>query len=236
MGYRISELADRSGFSASTLRYYESIGLFPPPERTSSGYRVYDDAALERVTFIQRAKSLGLSLDEIAELVELWDNGPCAPVQQRLRHLLVAKLADVRGQRAELQRFASQLEHLSASLATTEPADRCGPGCGCDTQLSSAREPIACTLSAGEAADRSRAWASLLTEVVDRQPTDGGVRLRLPADASLVAQAAELAVGEADCCAFFSFVVSINNGGAWLEVTAPPDGGVVLHALFGLST
>src|SRR5262245_13015487 len=135
MGYRISELAERSGFSPSTLRYYETIGLLPEPERTDAGYRVYDDAALERLGFISRAKTMGLALDDITELTALWADGPCAPVQERLQSLLDAKVAEVNTQLADLSRFALQLSHLRRSVAAIEPADRCGPGCGCDVDL-----------------------------------------------------------------------------------------------------
>ena len=50
--YRIKEIADRSGFTPPTLRYYEEIGLLPAPARTSSGYRTYDDTTLTRLAFI----------------------------------------------------------------------------------------------------------------------------------------------------------------------------------------
>lgn len=243
MTYRISELARRSGFSASTLRYYETLGLLPEPDRTDAGYRVYDDGTLERLAFIARAKTMGLALDDIAELVRLWADGLCAPVQDRLRDLVDAKVGEVRGQLGELSRFANQLEHLSESLAATEPAERCGPGCGCDTQLPApvvdapkaddATVAIACTLSSAEVIDRSAEWADLLDHVTDRQPTPAGVRLRLEADPRIVGRAADLAAREVDCCAFFSFTIGLGSGGAWLEVGAPPDGRPVLDALFG---
>jgi MerR family copper efflux transcriptional regulator len=89
--YLISEVADRTGFSAPTLRYYEDIGLVAPVERTASGYRRYDERAIDRLRFIARSKRLGLSLEEITGLVELFDLDECAPVQERLRALLVAK-------------------------------------------------------------------------------------------------------------------------------------------------
>jgi DNA-binding transcriptional MerR regulator len=65
--YRISEVAERSGFPATTLRYYEQIELLEPPSRTASGHRVYDDRALARLRFVARAKALGTSLDELRE-------------------------------------------------------------------------------------------------------------------------------------------------------------------------
>src|SRR5262245_61575779 len=125
MGYRISELARRSGFTSSALRYYETVGLLPPPERTLAGYRISDEAALERLAFIRGAKSMGLALEDIAELVGLWADGPCAPVQDRLCKLLDAKATEVDAQLGDLVRFTAQLDHLRRSLAETEPAERC---------------------------------------------------------------------------------------------------------------
>ena len=78
--YTIGEVAERSGFSASALRYYEGIGLVEPSTRTGGGCRVYDDGALARLAFISRAKQLGSSLEEITDLVEIWDGERCGPV------------------------------------------------------------------------------------------------------------------------------------------------------------
>ena len=64
---KIKEVADRSGFSPPTLRYYEEIGILPAPTRTPSGYRTYDERTLERLAFIARTKQLGCTLEEIAE-------------------------------------------------------------------------------------------------------------------------------------------------------------------------
>jgi DNA-binding transcriptional MerR regulator len=227
--YRISELARRTGFAPSTLRYYESVGLLPDPERTAAGYRVYDDTALERLGFIARAKQMGLALDDIAELVALWADGPCAPVHERLRGLLEGKVAEVRRQLDDLQRFAVQLEHLRSSLEASEPAERCGPGCGCDAELSA---PIVCTLSTDERSNRASAWTDVLSHAIERESTATGVRLRFDAAPQLVSAMADLAVREAECCAFFALTITIDARGAWLTVDAPPDGRPVLDALF----
>jgi DNA-binding transcriptional MerR regulator len=65
---RISQLAERTGVPATTLRFYETAGLLPA-ERTRSGYRVYGEEAVERLAFIGAAEGLGLPLEEIAELL-----------------------------------------------------------------------------------------------------------------------------------------------------------------------
>lgn len=69
----ISQLARRSGVPATTLRYYEKVGVIPPATRNHSGYRLYDEQALARLAFVQRAKALGVELDDLADLVRLWD-------------------------------------------------------------------------------------------------------------------------------------------------------------------
>jgi DNA-binding transcriptional MerR regulator len=73
----ISQLAERTGVSASTLRFYEKEGLLAAG-RTSAGYRVYGQDAVERLAFIKTAKHLGLPLEEIADLLAAWEAGTCA--------------------------------------------------------------------------------------------------------------------------------------------------------------
>jgi DNA-binding transcriptional MerR regulator len=60
--------------------------VLPPAERTPAGYRLYDDRAIERLTFIARAKQLGCSLEEITDLADAWDSNECAPIKHRLRN------------------------------------------------------------------------------------------------------------------------------------------------------
>src|SRR4051794_38061699 len=107
--YTIGQIAERSGFPATALRYYEGIGLVPPAGRTGAGYRLYDDTTLARLAFIARAKQLGCTLEEITDLVEVWNGDRCAPVQRRLHDLVSGKLRDADTQVAELTTFAGQL-------------------------------------------------------------------------------------------------------------------------------
>jgi MerR family copper efflux transcriptional regulator len=132
---RIKEVAERSGFSAPTLRYYEEIGLLPEAARTAAGYRTYDEATVERLAFIGRAKQLGCSLDEIADLTTAWDGGQCGPVQLRLRTLVIAKLADARAQIVELMTLSSDLQRAAASLEVHRPDGPCDDRCGCVTDI-----------------------------------------------------------------------------------------------------
>lgn len=69
--YRIDEVAERTGLTRRTLRYYEEIGLLPPPVRTEGNYRLYTDADIARLEHIKRLKdSLNLSLREVQEMVQ----------------------------------------------------------------------------------------------------------------------------------------------------------------------
>jgi len=129
--YRISQLAERTGFPASTLRYYEQVGLLPAAARTPGGYRTYDERVVDRLRFIARAKQLGLPLDEIRELAAIWDAGSCEPVQDRLGALLARKIEDVRQRVAELRAFDAQLTAARDGLGRHTPAGPCDDGCGC---------------------------------------------------------------------------------------------------------
>lgn len=72
---QIGELAHRVSLSSKTIRYYEAVGLLPNPQRTSVGYRQYDETAVMRLAFIQRAKLIGLSLTDIRELLAIHERG-----------------------------------------------------------------------------------------------------------------------------------------------------------------
>jgi DNA-binding transcriptional MerR regulator len=244
--YRIAEVAARSGFPSSTLRYYEQIGVLPEPARTTSGYRAYDESSLDRLAFIARAKQLGCTLPEITDLVGLWDDRSCAPVQERLRHLAATKIGDAQRRVAELTAFIAQLQRASVTLGAHTPDGPCDEGCGCATVAPDAPDPvdsttaaadrdpaIACTLGATDMDGRIDEWQRLLTFVTARDPLpDGGLRLTLAPDAP-VGETAALAAAEQQCCAFFGFALTVDDRGTALEVHAPAAADAVA-ALFGI--
>ena len=80
---RIGEIGSAVGVDPPTIRYYESVGVLPEPERTSSGYRAYSRADVERLRFVTLARSLGLGLDDIRDILALRDRGeaPCGYVR-----------------------------------------------------------------------------------------------------------------------------------------------------------
>ena len=117
---QILELSRLTGVAEKTIRYYESIGVLPPPEHKSNGYRVYHAADVERVRFVAGARSLGFSLDDIAEIMGLRDRqeAPCRIVLD----LLEQKAGEIAHRIRELQRLEADLRELK-SLGETFPID-----------------------------------------------------------------------------------------------------------------
>jgi DNA-binding transcriptional MerR regulator len=140
--YRIADVARRSGFKASTLRYYEELGLVRASARTPAGYRVYDESTLARLAFIARAKQLGCSLEEIQGLAAAWEGERCQPIQLRLRDLIDAKIAEAEKQVAEMSAFIGQLHQAAASLGAHTPEGACDATCGCSGQLEPSLLPL----------------------------------------------------------------------------------------------
>lgn len=118
---RIGELAQQSGVSTKTIRYYEDIGLVPPAPRLGSGYRDYEASMLDRLAFIRAAQAVGLSLGEIRGIVALRDKGqtPCGHVLLLLR----ARSAELDRRIAELRALQGELNRLVARAEELDPAD-----------------------------------------------------------------------------------------------------------------
>jgi DNA-binding transcriptional MerR regulator len=154
--YQIAEVAERSGFTPATLRYYEDIGLVRPAGRTGAGYRLYDDGSLQRLRFIARAKQLGCSLDEVAELSQAWDGGQCAHVQERLRATVEAKVSESQRRIAELTVFTADLQRAAAGLRES-PTGACDDTCGCVSEPMSAATTQAVPLLAKASTDTAPA-------------------------------------------------------------------------------
>ncbi len=110
MGWRIGELSERAGITARTVRYYESIGLVPPGERGSGGQRSYTDQTVVRLKKIEQLKALGLSLDEVASVIELYFSDPSG------RQAKIEVLAILRRHLGEARRKVDALEGFCADL------------------------------------------------------------------------------------------------------------------------
>jgi DNA-binding transcriptional MerR regulator len=133
---KISALAERSGVPVTTLRFYEQAGLVPA-ERSDAGYRLYGPDAVERLGFIGVAKHLGLPLEEIAELLDIWERGACAQVRADLRPRLAARLDQAEARRVEVETFIGELQRALAHLdALPDRSERCDPRCGFLTRSS----------------------------------------------------------------------------------------------------
>lgn len=137
-GHRIGEIATQTGVSVETLRYYEKRGLLNTPPRTGGGYRTYSDAAVHQVRFIKQAQSLGLTLEDIQQLVTGQRRPTHAPSCRKVRDLLTRRIDDIDARIKELRAFRRTLHaHLAA----------------CDEALTGAAEPPCPTI---EALDRPR--------------------------------------------------------------------------------
>jgi DNA-binding transcriptional MerR regulator len=234
--YRISDAARRTGLPTSTLRYYERIGLLPAPVRTDSGYRAYEERALDRLTLIARAKDLGLRLEDIGGLADLWDSERCGPVQARLRELITAKIGETEAQAAALAALSAELSSFITGLDSPAPDAPCGPECGCHptaprslTMLPSIGPDLACSLDRDGQATRLSEWQALAVQATDRTPIENGIRLTfgspdLPAMADLVAR-------EQGCCSFLSFTIGVAPSETTLAITGPVDAGPLIEAL-----
>lgn len=110
----IGELAERTGLSHRSIRHYDEIGLLPPTSRSEGGFRVYSEADYERLLQIMRMKPLGFSLDEIAELLPIVENGERATSRQS--ELAADYLQQAIRKREKLLRHLEQADELIHDL------------------------------------------------------------------------------------------------------------------------
>lgn len=108
----IGALSRRTGVNVETVRYYERIGLLPPPARSEGGHRLYGGGHLMRLNFVRRARDLGFTLDEIRALLELAEkcDRPCAEA----REVATSHLSDVRAKIADLRAMERVLVDMVA--------------------------------------------------------------------------------------------------------------------------
>jgi MerR family copper efflux transcriptional regulator len=108
---RIGELTDRAEVTPRTVRYYESIGLIPPGEREGTGQHYYTAETVARLRKIEQLKQLGLSLDEIRDVIELYFTDPSGVrPKQKVLALLRAHLAEVDERVGALQQLRADLQ------------------------------------------------------------------------------------------------------------------------------
>ena len=106
-------LAAQTGCNIETIRYYEQIGILPPPPRSQGGHRLYGESLAKRLNFVRRSRDLGFTLEEIRELLHLVDGGnyTCAQVET-LAHEHVQdihrKIGDLKKLKAVLEGMVSE--------------------------------------------------------------------------------------------------------------------------------
>ena len=126
---RIKQFAHLTNLSPKTIRYYEDIGLLPPPSRLENGYRDYDETDVDRVRFVAGARSLDLSIDDIQEILALRERreAPCRVVLD----LLHDRADEISRRIAELQRMEVELRELHRLGLTFPTDDVDGKNCVC---------------------------------------------------------------------------------------------------------
>lgn len=230
---RISEVADRSGVSTSTLRYYERRGMLSP-RRASNGYRIFDTDVLEKLRFIEAAKQLNLPLEQIASLVQVWETDACRSVKAQLRPLIEQQLEVIASSAEELHQMGESLAGALVHLSELpDRGERCSPDCAFLSTTPKAPAPVvACALGAGQV-DRVATWNRVLAGA-PRHSVSGGVRLDLPVES--LSEVAELARAEQECCPFFDFDFRLRGPHFTLTITAPPEGQSMLADITETST
>ncbi|GHH43584.1 MerR family transcriptional regulator [Lentzea cavernae] len=173
---RITGLAEISGLTPPTIRFYEHTGLLPAASRTSSGHRVYNDRDVDRLRFIVRAKHMGFSLDEIRELIHSCGDNPTAVDLDRALDTLRTRIAEVNERVAELSAFSAQLLTNLWAIRTQRLID---------------------TASAEQVCREH--WAQVLSLPHTRQDSDDLITLTFPSSPALVVSLTGLVAHESVC-------------------------------------
>lgn len=104
---KIGEVSKKTGVGIEAIRFYEKSGLLERPDRTYSGYRMYPAEVLDRIAFIKQAQTLGFSLDEISQLINLKKKGesPCSEAREVIR----GRLAEVNEKIRQLTKYRNEV-------------------------------------------------------------------------------------------------------------------------------
>jgi len=110
---RIGTVAKKSGVSAKTIRYYESIGLVSPASRGSNGYRSYGDNDVETLRFIRSARNLGFAIEDVSNLLSLWHDKNRSSTD--VKAVALKHIEEIEARIAELQSMRDTLTKLTRS-------------------------------------------------------------------------------------------------------------------------
>lgn len=121
---KIGALAKQTGLSVQTIRFYEQEGLVSAPQRTEGNYRVYDTESLRQLGFIKQCRNLGLTLDEIRELIRY----QATPEEacEEINHIVDSHVQEVDERIAELTALRAQLIQLRTKCGRNRTAKNCG--------------------------------------------------------------------------------------------------------------
>ena len=159
---RVGDLARMTGKTVRAIHLYEELGLLKPVSRSSGGFRLYEDAAVERVRWIDLLHGLGFSLNEMRELSMAWWGAGLGPeAMERLRALFRRKLDDTRAAVERHQQLARELEQglawLQTCRACTTPASTVEACVGCRQDHGMTHEPaLVAGLTSAPAPDAPR--------------------------------------------------------------------------------
>ena len=121
--FTIGQVAQKSGLGIETIRFYERKGLIEEPPRKKSGYRQYNADVVDRLLFIQQAKSLGFSLAEIGELLSLKLNP--ATTSREIKKVAESRLAEIEDKIKKLKRMQNTLKKLIGDCPGHGPVNDC---------------------------------------------------------------------------------------------------------------
>lgn len=137
---RIQELSRQTGVPAKTIRYYESMGIMPSPQRGANNYRQYAPNAVERLRFIVSARSLGFSLSDIGEFLVARDAGtlPC----KRILNSFDERIREIDRRIADLLALRDTLSQIRLEGAHLPEDQKCGDDCLCYIVNTNAQDQI----------------------------------------------------------------------------------------------
>lgn len=116
-------LAQRTGCNIETIRYYETIGLLPPPPRSAGGHRLYGQDLLKRLNFIRRSRELGFTLGEIRGLLRMVDSRrhTCKQVEA----MALDHVRDIRNKISDLKKLKTVLETMASRCRDERKVPEC---------------------------------------------------------------------------------------------------------------